>query len=258
MAFDPLSLVGSLGSGLLSFFGGQSAQDKAIAAQQAINAQNLETSKLFAKNSIKWRVQDANQSGIHPLYALGAPTMSFAPAQVGAAGQPYNSMAPLAAGLRDMGQDISRASSANVGPGQKVEGALTAQQIASNSLDLENKQLNNQLLKSRLALLTQPGTPPGVAFPVPESNKIENRPPLMAGGFRWDTNPNTSPQKAYEDQYGDDGPAAWITSLGILGNDVLYNMGLATRPLFSGASQLERWNANRRSRSIYGSGTTPY
>lgn len=30
----------------------------------------------LAKNSIKYRVQDAKNSGIHPLYALGAPTLS--------------------------------------------------------------------------------------------------------------------------------------------------------------------------------------
>lgn len=257
MAFDPLSAITTVGSSLLNFFGGQSAQDKAIEAQQAINAQNWEHSLYMANNSVQMKKADAEKAGISPLYAMGAPTMSFAPAQVGASGTPYNAMAPLAKGMHDLGQDVSRASSAPDTTQSKVAGVLTAQQTASNALDLESKSLQNQILKSRLALLTQPGTPPGQPFVVPENSKIEQRPPLMFGGTRWDTNPNTSPMKAWEDQYGDEGPVASMLPIGILANDMLHNMRpsdrTAARPDFSKVpATVSRWyDAIKSQRWVY-------
>ena len=61
---------------MLDFLG--SMVDSIVSKNSAekANATNLH----LAKNSIKYRVEDAKQSGIHPLYALGAPTMSL-PAQ---------------------------------------------------------------------------------------------------------------------------------------------------------------------------------
>lgn len=220
---DLLGGIATLGSGLLNFFGGQNATDKNIAAQQQINDANWNHSLYMAQNSIQMKKADAEAAGISPLYAMGAPTMSFAPAQVGAMGNQPNALAPLATTMRDLGQDLSRPAAATNSPVNKLAGVQAAQQTVGNTLDLENKKLNNEILKARLATLTQPGTPPGQPFVVPENNKTEQRPPLMLGGYRWDTNPNTSPMKAYEDQYGDEGPVASLLPLWHFGNDLAYN-----------------------------------
>lgn len=260
---DLLGAITSVGSGLLNFIGGQSAQDKAIEAQRATNAENWDHSLFMAKNSIQMRKADAEAAGIHPLYAMGAPTMSFAPAQVGAAGVASNRMAPIAGAMRDLGQDLGRSAAANVAPESKVAAVVQGQQVVSNKLDLETKELQNQLLKARIANLTQPGTPPG-AFPVPENPKPEQRPPLMAGGYRWKTNPNTSPMKAWEDQYGDEGPVASTLPLAILANDAVYNW--RTHPnvadnwnkLSSGTAAIGRWFNAAKGRMLTGGSSGYY
>ena len=139
-----------------------------------------------------------------------------------------------------MGQDISRSVAAYRSPGEKVNAVQAAQIQANNALDLETKKLNNDLLRAKIANLTQPATPPGVPFEVPEKNKIEENPKLMLGGNRWDTNPNTSPMKAWEDRYGDEGPVAATTPLLVLEQDLKKNFGdPSTWP-----GQMGRWLAN--------------
>lgn len=269
MPLDPFSMIGSLGAGLFSFLGANDASETSrqnalanIQAQKEINAENWDHSLYMAKNSLQMRKADAEAAGIHPLYAMGAPTMSFAPSQVGA-GLPTsvpNKMAGVASAMQSMGQDLSRASAADVGPASKVAAVQTTQQITSNNLDLENKQLQNTLLKARIANLTQPATPPGVNFTVPENNKVEQRPPLMLFGKRWDTNPDTSPMKAWEDQYGDEGPVASTLPLAILANDLLYGNKPKDRStartdfsgLGSGDSVVGRWfNQLKGQRWVY-------
>lgn len=113
--------------------------------------------KQVAQNSIQWRVADAKAAGVHPLYALGAPTMSFSPVGDGGAG----------AGLSQMGQDISRARAAQMDRNERnkewMAGAVDRQmQRRSNELQLQNMELQNSLLASRIANVNQPGTPPGI------------------------------------------------------------------------------------------------
>lgn len=206
-------LIGAGLSALGGFLGRQQQSDQA--------AQNIALQREFAQNGIQWKVRDAQKAGIHPLYALGASTTSFSPVSVGGS--------PMGDALTSMGQNVTRAASAYTSA-QERQAATVAngQQIASNSLDLEAKKLQIEILKSRLATMSQPGTPPPVAdqpvpFPVTENPKPEQRPPLMLLGNRWMTNPNTSPMKAYEDQYGDEGPASWILPPIIGANDALYN-----------------------------------
>lgn len=89
-----ISAVGGIAGGLL---GQRSQQDDAKhAAQDAVR---------FAKNSIRWRVDDAKRAGIHPLYALGAAGASapqFIPGQ-----------SPLGSSIRDaaaqIGHDVNQA-----------------------------------------------------------------------------------------------------------------------------------------------------
>lgn len=216
-------MLGSLisaGASLLGGFLNRDAQKDANEANAAQAAQNIALQREFAQNAIQWKAADAEKAGIHPVFAMGASGPSFSPVTVGAIPE-----SGIGTGLQSMGQDISRSVAAYRGPGEKVGGAMQAQQVASNALDLETKSLNNQLLRAKIANITQPGTPPGPAdeFVVAENKKPEERPPLMIGGTRWMTNPNTSPMKAWEDQYGDEGPASWLLPPVIAANDAAYN-----------------------------------
>lgn len=185
------------GMKLLGGWMGQQSQEKANEASLLNAAQNRQDQMDTLRHGIEWRVEDAKRAGIHPLYALGASPMSFAPVSVGLSGAN-----PMASALGDMGQDISRAVSAYRGAPSRVAAVQTAQQTASNSLDLENKKLNNEILKARLAALTQPGTPPGI-FTVGEGKKEDN-PPLMIGGTRVADDPGWSPTKSVSDRWGDE------------------------------------------------------
>lgn len=240
--------LGSLASGVLNFFGQRDANAKNAAIARDTNAQNWANSQYMASNSIQLRKADAEKAGIHPLYAMGAPTMSFAPATVGAPQQ--NAMSGLASGLRDMGQDVSRAATAVQSPGQKVASVMSAQQAASNTLDLENKRINNEILKLRLIQMSQPGTPPGVPFQVPEETKVEKNPALMLGGRRWGQTSDTSPMKPFEDRYGDEGPVASMLPLYILDQDMQKNFGSAqTWP-----AQIGRWAMKQITDEIFEEG----
>lgn len=213
----------SAGSSLLGGFLNRDAQKDANAVNAANADKQIALQREFAQNAIQWKAADAEKAGIHPAFAMGASTTSFSPVSVGAIPE-----TGVGTGLANMGQDISRSVAAFRSPGEKVGGALTAQQVAGNELDLETKKLNNQLLQIKITqALGQPGTPPGLppgAFEVPENPKSEQRPPLMISGNRWLTNPNTSPMKAWEDQYGDEGPASWLLPPVIAANDAAYNI----------------------------------
>lgn len=200
----------SAGATLLGgFFGQNAAQEQA--------ERNATLQREFAQNTIQWRVADAKKAGVHPLYALGAPAISPS-VSFGSQG-----MGPAIAAA---GQDLGRAASAYMTPKETMSAATLAQssqQNAANMLRLENMQLQNDLLRSRLAVINQPGTPPGVDFPVPEGKKPEERPPLMLRGGRWDTFPGTSPMKAWSDQYGDEGPMNYLMQ-GVIGaDDAIHN-----------------------------------
>jgi len=130
------SAVGSLAGGIM-----QNNQANA----------NIALQKKFAQNGIQWKVEDAKKAGIHPLYALGAQTHSFAPVQSFAGDS-----------IASMGQSLGRAYDAYRTSGERLDGFTKA----SQSLQLENNKLQNDLLKQQIAsnqaTLNQPGTPPPV------------------------------------------------------------------------------------------------
>lgn len=222
-----LDIIGA-GAQLIGGLLGRQSAKEANEANARNAANNIALQREFAQNAIQWKVQDAEKAGLHPLAALGANTMSFSPVSVGATGAD-----PLGDSLRSMGQDITRASAAYASKDKRADAAQTVaagQELTANKLRLENMDLQNKILRSKLVTMNQPATPPGVEFPVPEKAKPEERPPLMVFGKRWDTNPNTSPMKAWEDQYGDEGPVAWGMPLVIGANDVVHNMSRKYNP----------------------------
>lgn len=116
------------------------------------NEDNIKLQKEFAKNAVQWKTADALKAGIHPLYALGAPTMSFSPSSVG------DSSLPNA--LSNMGQEVSRA----------IDAGGTVEDRAIRKLTLERGGLENEKLKTEIALARSqlgPGSPVGANTLIP-------------------------------------------------------------------------------------------
>jgi len=103
----------------------------------------------FAQNAVQWKVEDAKKAGVHPLYALGANTVSYAPQSVGDLG------------VSQAGQNIGRA----------VDTALSGSERASavtsrvQQLQLENMELQNAKLASEIRLSNQAGSPSAINEP---------------------------------------------------------------------------------------------
>jgi len=123
------------GANIVSGIMGAKSAEKAAKQQYAAQ-------KEFAQNGIQWKVDDAREAGIHPLYAMGANTTSYAPVAVG-------NTNPLS-GLAEAGQDISRAVDATRPASSKVNAVLATQQaLATERMGLENELLRSQIAKSR-------------------------------------------------------------------------------------------------------------
>jgi len=136
-----IEALASAGGKLIEgFFGAKSAEDAA--------KKQYQQQKEFAQNGIQWKVEDAKQAGIHPLYALGANTTSYAPVSVG-------NINPLQ-GLSSAGQDLSRAVDAT----RSASGKVDAFTRTAQSLQLQRLGLENELLASQIAKTRQSSTPP--------------------------------------------------------------------------------------------------
>ena len=174
-----LDFIGkAIGSGL-DYMLGRERMDQASA--QAL--QNEQNQLKFAKNAIQWKVNDARKAGIHPLYALGAPTMSFSPVSLG----DTSSSTDFAKTFGSMGSDLATA----LGAGMPKSGKVAAANETAVELQLEGMKLDNDIKRAKLASdvakVTQPGVgsiPESGGFVVPEAKKAEDRPGIMFGGNR--------------------------------------------------------------------------
>lgn len=110
---------------------------------------NIALQKEFAKMGVQWKVEDAKKAGIHPLYALGANTMSFSPVSVGSSTPNLSPDTSMSDAVGSMGQNISRAMAAT----------QTKEQRAMNALQLENQALQNEELRLRIRQNTNPNPP---------------------------------------------------------------------------------------------------
>lgn len=140
-------MLGALIGAGASLLGGFMQNKANKEAKQKEYAQQKE----FAQSGIQWKVDDAKRAGVHPLYALGANTVSYAPQSVGSAD--YSSIA-------DAGQNIGRAIDATrSNPSKAAATALTAVQLEGLQLDNDIKRAQ---LNSALATARQAGNPPGL------------------------------------------------------------------------------------------------
>jgi len=138
-----ISAGASLAGGILGQKSAEKQADKNIALQ-----------KEFAQSGIQWKVADAKAAGIHPLYALGASTHSYAPVSIGT---------PLADSIGKAGQFLGRAADASSSPTTRM--GVISEQAAK--LQLDNMALQNQLLASQIARVNQAGRTPGL----PDANQ---------------------------------------------------------------------------------------
>lgn len=187
-----IGAAGSIGAGII----GNMGKEKEIANQ-----------KQFAKEGIRWRVEDARAAGIHPALAMGANVPSYTPVGLGSDG---------AEAVSSMGQDISRAVSATMTLPEKADAfAQTSQR-----LQLENMSLQNDLLRAEILGLTRPSSPPfplsDGGYPIagqPASGSI--RTPVFGGDMKV-TTPGAA--QTAEDNYGE--PFGWLYGLGAFLEDV--------------------------------------
>lgn len=121
-----IGAAASLGSSFLS----NKASQKNAQAQADLQRQ-------FAQSGIQWKVADAKKAGVHPLYALGAQTHSYAPVSVGS---DYS-------GLASAGQQIGRAVDAATSP----QGKLAQFQQSLLAAQVEGAHLDNDIKRAKLA-----------------------------------------------------------------------------------------------------------
>jgi len=127
-----IAAVGSIAGSLISRSGSRETAQS-----------NEQMQRDFAQQGIRWKVADAKEAGIHPLYALGAQTMPFSPIQIG--GSDY--------GIPDASQYIGRAINAT-----RTEPERTNDRL--ENLAIERGELENELLRSQIARLNQNPNPP--------------------------------------------------------------------------------------------------
>jgi len=134
-------------SAVSSLIGGNKQNQANEKAREKEYAQQKE----FAQSGIQWKVDDARKAGIHPLYALGANTVSYSPQSVGGADFSH---------IADAGQNIGRAIDATrSNPAKGIAAAVTAVQLEGLQLDNDIKRAQ---LNSALATARQAGNPPGM------------------------------------------------------------------------------------------------
>jgi hypothetical protein len=137
-----ISAGASLAGGLLN----KKTADKQMKMQQE-----------FAKKGIQWRVKDAQEAGIHPLYALGASAPTYSP---------VGSQGAVGDALASMGQDIGNAIYRNQTASERRQTMLDAKTKADEAhrmdMALRNAQIDHLNAQShRLTMQQAPPMPDG-------------------------------------------------------------------------------------------------
>lgn len=130
------------------YLAGQQAGEEASDArrhQDQVNIANAELQREFAKNSIRWRIEDAASVGLSPLAAIGASSYNASPSHV--ASGPDHTKSEM---YSRMGQNISRA----------VQSTMTQDERVMSRLSVERANLENELLRTQILAIKAPSNPP--------------------------------------------------------------------------------------------------
>lgn len=198
------SIIGAAGNLLGGFLNSNSTRDN-NAALIADKEKDRETQKEFAQNGIQWKAADALKAGIHPLYAMGANTVSYAPSTVGTSAD-----TGMGAGLAAASQDLSRAATATA----SEETRQTTAQKSMEALTLTKAGLENELLAAQVAKTRAQIGPPIPTLLSPDGNKVKDKEmestaesipetrSIRPLGMRLNTNPKFSDAESLENRYG--------------------------------------------------------
>lgn len=230
-------MLGALIGAGASLIGGLINRKDTKDANKAAEAHALRQEALqkeFAQSGIQWKVKDAEAAGVHPLYALGANTMSYSPTQVGQSTPDSNF-------IGETGQNIGRAIQAGSSNQRKLDAIGTTMA----AINLEGASLDNELKKVQIAsairLANQNGAAHGIPDPfaqLPAGVAIEGQGDaiplhhqmklpeyltnLKIAGNDWKPHPGWSNAQTYEDRYGE--MSDYIFGPAIAASDYFYNM----------------------------------
>lgn len=94
-------------------------------ATSKANKRNIEFQKEFAQHGLSWKAEDAKRAGLHPLYAMGAPTSSPTAAIMPKSGK--------AEGIAQAGQHIGRAVQARQTQAQRQLTQLQLERLSAET-----------------------------------------------------------------------------------------------------------------------------
>lgn len=131
---------GPIGAILGQAVGGGIADREKKKQEEAQWGREFAAQKEFAQMGVRWKAEDARAAGLHPLAAMGAQTVSYAPQAVGGSGYGGSAFA-------DMGQNLSNIMSATSTANEKEMHAL---QIQGMQLDNQNRFMDAQIKQQTL------------------------------------------------------------------------------------------------------------
>lgn len=218
----PFPIIGAAISAALGLIGakkGQEADQENMLRQEALQ-------KEFAQNGIQWKVDDAKKAGIHPLYALGANTVSYSPNMVGST---------LSSDFANVGQNIGRALESTRTGNQKAD----AFERTVQALTLQKMGLENEVLASQLRVINAGNSPdfPGGNRLIPGqgNSPVAGTTTYSGGGgaITVNVNPKNTQAQDAENQYGEIGGE-------LFGLPSLIDDFLTTHTGFKGPTELGR------------------
>lgn len=180
--------------GASSVIGGIIGQDAADEASKFARMQ-FKFQQKSAKRGITWRVKDAINAGIHPLYALGAQTFSPSPISVSGG-------SPLAEGIANMGQGIGSAVQAGMSAFQ-TQAQRLAETLSLQRMVLENKLLAGQIAGLRKASVATVVPGQGDALEVAPPAEVSGGAPVRTFLGSWERTPGMTTGQQFEDDYGE-------------------------------------------------------
>lgn len=217
------AIAGGIASSLVSgLFGKKSKKGPSLEEQYAAHAASQHD---LARTLPSSQVAGWKAAGIHPLAGLGMASPGVP--GFSSIGQEDNSHQAWA---DQAGQGVSRAVSAYMSREEREISRL------SSKLALENQQLQNDRLRSEIALMSQPGTGPSVDSRYPESSSMPMGFGDTAPLLRLGRDSKGNPVRVWNDDLGDNEIMQALSSVLMTVPDYIH--GNVTRP---GGRSLKRF-----------------
>lgn len=173
---DMFGAFAAIAGGLLQR---KAQDDQAYENRRSVEAQNRHNEAVqreFAQHGVRWRVEDAEAAGLHPLYALGAQGSSFTPNPI-TVNPIYGD--PMGKAVSDAGQSFSRAVSAQETPQQRELALLQLERLRqATATDFAQEQSiwSQMALREQAAMNAKPWPADVVVGAYGPSGPIESHP----------------------------------------------------------------------------------